>query len=89
MLGFGKVWSGIKWLGRGFGKVLGLLHDLIPDEVERAAWEAVKQAALNATLDNAARREWAVGQVMRAGASESIARLAVELAVTGIKNKLP
>ena len=31
--------KGIQWVGCGFGKVLGLLHDIIPDAIERAAWE--------------------------------------------------
>lgn len=84
---FRKMWGGLKWVGRGFGKVIGILHALIPDAIEKAAWDAVKQAALNATLDNAARRDWAVAQVMKAGANESVARLAVELGVQQLKAK--
>lgn len=88
MLGFSHLFDGLKWIAKGFVRVILKLHEIIPDEVEQAAIKAVEQAALNATLDNTGKREWAVQEIMKTGISESIARLSVEIAVTGIKNKL-
>lgn len=88
MLGFSHLFDGLKWIAKGFVRVILKLHEIIPDEVEQAAIKAVEQAALNATLDNTGKREWAVQEVMKLGAPEYIARVSVELAVTGIKHNL-
>ena len=79
------------WLssvGRFLGKAIGRVRDTIPEPVLRFAIATAKEAA-NRYVDNTTRREWAVGQVRTTtGVSESVARLAVELAVQVVKSKI-
>ena len=76
--GFLKIFASIgRWAMRAFGvaKIAGL-----SDEVVERALELVKRAA-TMFVDNAEKREWVVRALVAAGVKESIARLAVELAV--------
>jgi len=59
----------------------------LTDELVAKALVWVKAAAVK-FVDNAAKREWAVAQLVKAKIPESIARLAVELAVQLFKKEL-
>ena len=81
----------VKTLGRLIKRALvfaesrGLTDDLVAHAIR-----LVTRAQVNATLtDNAARREWVVAQLQRTTrVPESVANLAVELAVAGYKRQL-
>jgi hypothetical protein len=60
----------------------GLTDDLLTKAT------AAVTAAKEQFLDNANRREWAVSGLVAGGVKESIARMAVELALQAIKSKL-
>lgn len=65
-----------------------LVHDLgLTDELLLIAKGAVRLAEAN-LLDNAARREFAVAFLVGKGVPESIARLAIEVAVRLIKKEI-
>lgn len=72
-------------IGRLLGKALGLVKSLVSEELLQQAIALVLQSAVELT-DNASRREWAVQELISiAHVSESVARLAVELAVQSAK----
>lgn len=82
-------------IGRWFAKAGSLIwHALeaagirgLSDEVVALALIWVKEA-VKTGLDNTAKREWVVGQLVAKHVPESIARLAVELAVQAAKKEL-
>lgn len=60
----------------------------LTEQLVKQAKALITEAALK-YVDSAPRREWAVGQLQaKTGVPESIARLAVELAVQAIKSEL-
>lgn len=77
---FGKI-------GHFLGKALGLVKEVIPDALLKQAVDLVKQAAVN-YVDNTSRRDFAVSELQKAHIPESIARLAVELAVQLVKKEV-
>lgn len=78
---FGKIKSFVE-------RAIGVVKRFVPEELQAAAVEYVRQAESN-LLDNAARREWVVKQIIaRFHVPESIARLVVELAVNIVKKEL-
>ena len=85
MKAIGKVFVAI---GKALVKVFkvaeerGLTEDIV-NQAEGLVGEAQRQFN-----DNATRREWAVAALIAAKVPESIARLAVELAVQVFKSKL-
>lgn len=75
---FGKVvWSALEQAG-----IKGLTDEIVQ---EALAWAKV---AAQQTLDNAGKREFVVKMLTSRGIPESIARLAVELAVQLLKKEL-
>lgn len=65
-----------------------VVRQVVPEEILTAAVDYVRQAAGN-LIDNSGRREWAVKQLQtRFHIGESVARLAVELAVQIVKREL-
>lgn len=71
------------WMKRAFR----LVQEVVPDEMLLMAVLWARVAAEKFT-DNAKRREFVVQMLMARGIPESIARLAVELAVQFIKREL-
>ena len=69
-----RIWRGLVW---------GFDH-LVPPAVQQLALEQVRNMA-NQELDNEVRRNVVLAHLERAGVSEHIARLAVELAVRVVK----
>ena len=70
-----------------FDKVFKLVKREVTEEHLDKAVEVVTQAKI-LFVDNAARREWAVSQLMsKFGIPESLARLIVELAVRFVKSR--
>lgn len=85
-------WGGIAGAFKGLGKLImkGLraAHEAgLTDEVVDLALKWVKVAA-GKEIDNAAKREFVVAILKARGLSESVARLAVELAVRLLKAEL-
>ena len=78
-----------KKLGSWVKKAIVVVQEVVPDDVLDAAVRWVKVAA-NKQLDNAGKREQVVAQLHARfpGISESILRLAVELAVRLVKKEL-
>lgn len=81
---FKRLFGGVKSF---VDRVIGLIRAHVPDEVLARAIQYVEAAALK-FVDNSQRREWAVKQLVDRGIPESIARLAVELAVQLVKKEL-
>lgn len=76
------------WLfgvGKFLARVIGIVRDAVPEPVLRFAIDKATEAAVKfATNDE--RREWLVQELMdKTGISESVARLAVELAIQYLK----
>ena len=69
-------------------KALGLVEELVSEQTLALAVVWVRVAA-GKFLDNAKRREFVVEILMARGVPESVARLAVELAVRIVKQDLP
>lgn len=82
---FGKILGWLKALGRKLGGALVSVGKHITEEQFDYAL-MVARAAVDRFTDNANRRTWAVHEVQtKFGVSESIARMAVELAVHTLK----
>ena len=81
---FKKLFGGVKSLVE---KIVALVKRHVSEYDLDLALHFVREAATK-YVDNTQRREWAVSQLMRRGIPESIARLAVELAVQLIKKEL-
>ena len=77
---FKKVGSLVK-------KALNIVADIVPEETLALALVWVRVAATK-FVDNTERREWVVALLRGKGIPESIARLAVELAVRVFKKEL-
>jgi hypothetical protein len=74
-----------KKIGAFVGRAFGLAQDNgLDDKTLEYAVELARRAAA-LFVNNAERREWVVKALMAVGVKESIARLAVELAVQVIK----
>lgn len=72
-------------IGHLLARTFGIIKRVVPEPILAAAIRVVKEAA-EKFVDNAARREWAVEELMKlVGVSESVARFAVELAVQHLK----
>jgi hypothetical protein len=76
-----KVFSTVIYRAIHSATARGLTKQLIEQAKELAKEAAAKFA------DNAQRREWVVARLVARGIPESIARLAVELAVSAIKGE--
>ena len=75
----------LKAIGRFAQRAFGIVKQRgLSDELLNTALDLVTKAKTEIN-DNSARREWAVAALMGAGVKESIARLAIELAVQGLK----
>ena len=81
------MWGWLKAFGGLIKKALSLAGKVVPEETMVIALAFVREAAARYT-DNAQRREWVVQQLQARGVPESIARLAVELAVRLFKAQL-
>ena len=79
----------VKAFGSWVKKAIVVVQEVVPDDLLARAVVWVKIAA-NGQLDNAGKREYVVTKLraMFPGVSESILRLAVELAVRIVKKEL-
>ena len=78
-----------KRFGGWIKKAVQVVHEFVPNDVLAWAVSYVKAAA-ETGLDNAGKREWVVDRIHQRfpQVSESVIRLAVELAVRIVKSKL-
>lgn len=75
----------LKSVGHIFQNIFTIIKKVVPEPVLELAIAKAQEAATK-FVDNADRRAWAIGELMKVpGVSESVARLAVELAVQHIK----
>ena len=84
-----NIFGFFKKIGQYLTKAVQIVRDVVPEEVLSAAIQWVKIAA-GSQLDNAGKREYVVERLAKVfpGVSESILRLAVELAVRIVKKEL-
>jgi hypothetical protein len=74
-----------KGIGHFLGRTFGILRKIVPEELLVQGIRLAQQAAKE-QIDNTARREWVVRELMKLPmVSESTARLVTELAVAHLK----
>lgn len=78
-------WLGV--IGGWFKKVFSAAKDAVPAEVLSKAISLAEEAAVK-YADNSDRREWVVQALIAEHVPESVARLAVELAVNFLKKQV-
>jgi len=81
----------LKGIGHFLAKAMGIVRQIVPEELLAHAIELVK-AARDKFLDNTDRREWVVQELLKISINgvhlpESVIRLAVELAVSIVKKE--
>ncbi len=75
----------LRGIGHFVARTFGIIRKIVPEEWLVKAIGLAQQAA-DKFVDNAAKRQWVVGELMKIpGMSESTARLLVELAVKHLK----
>ena len=80
-----NVFTFFKGIGRRVVKVFTIIRKVVPDELLAKGIQAAELAA-EQFVDNAARREWVVSELVKVpGVSEHVARLVTELAVSHLK----
>lgn len=72
-------------VGHLFQNIFSIIKKVVPEQILELAIEKARVAA-DQFVDNSQRREWVIAELLHVpGVSESVARLAVELAVQHLK----